>query len=176
MSLFANHGLKRNLLKAIACAAPCAAFPLLATLAYGQSAGAPQFSDPYGGVAAYLDGAPSKPPDAAKPAAKLISKSKIAAKKPPVSASVLDAATWTLADPSLAAGPAPAAPSLATHAPAADSALGFGLKWYGENAPYYNAGTSTISGVDEIKRDSNGLLGEPSSTGNGVEAGVNLKF
>lgn len=164
---------RKDLFKAIAAA--FAAFLALPMVAYGQSATSTQFSDPYGSIAAHADGTASKAPKPVKPAARETSKSKIAAKKQPVTAGALGTATSTLADP-LATPTAPVAPSLSTNVPAKDNALGLGLKWYGANAPSYNASSSTIPATDQLKRDSNDLLGDPSSTGSGVEAGVNLKF
>ncbi len=177
---------KKGLFEAIAFGAGCAVFSAAATAAYGQSATLPQFSDPYGGIAVYTAGSvPAETPKSVNPAAGKTSKSKIsksktsaskiAAKKPPVAASDLSTLTGTLDDPPMAST-SPVAPSATANVPAKDSPLGLGLKWYGANDPYHNAATSTIPATDEIKRDSNQLLGEPSSTGSGVEAGVNLKF
>lgn len=166
---------KRDLFEAIAFTTAYAVFSALPAVGYGQSAALTQFSDPYAGIAAYAHGSPSNAPKPLKPAASRTSKNKIAAKKQPVEATAPGTATWTLADP-LAMPTAPMAPSISTNTPAKDSALGLGLKWYGANAPSYNTGSSTIPATDQLKRDSNDLLGDPSSTGSGVEAGVNLKF
>jgi hypothetical protein len=165
----------RDLFEAIASTASCAAFSVVATVAHGQSANLTQFSDPYAGVVAYTNRSASGAPKPVKRTASQISRSETAAKKQPASA--LGTATWTLADPSFAAAPtAPVAPSVTNNAPVKDSALGFGFKLYGSNSATYNAGSSTIPGMDQLKRDSNDLLGDPSSSGSGVEAGVNLKF
>lgn len=172
---------KKSLFDAIAFGAGCAVFSAAATAAYGQSATLPQFSDPYGSIAVHTAGSvPAETPKSANPAAGKTSKSKtsaskIAAKKPPVAASDLSTLTGSLDDPPMAST-SPIAPSATTNVPAKDSPLGLGLKWYGANDPYHNAATSTIPATDEIKRDSDQLLGQPSSTGSGVEAGVNLKF
>jgi hypothetical protein len=58
-------------------------------------------------------------------------------------------------------------------APAQDSALSLGLRWSAENDPDTNAATSTVQGIDQIKRDSGQAPGE---SGSSVEGGVNLKF
>jgi len=47
------------------------------------------------------------------------------------------------------------------------------MKWSGSNAPTYSTGTSTIPAVNEIKRNANE---DPVEPGNGIQAGVNMKF
>lgn len=139
----------------------------LATLtgaARAQSA-MPDFSNPYGGVSSYLSAEPAPAPKPARKAAHNASqKSQKQAQKP---ASLDDAA---LAPNSFSAQQ----PVVLSHpAQQKDSALGLGLKWSASGDPIFNPGTSTIPGVDQVKRS----MGDTSvETGSSVEAGVNLKF
>jgi hypothetical protein len=154
---------KKGLFEAVVVGFGCAAFLAVPTAAYCQSATLSQFSDPYGAIASYPDGS------AASEKPKAVS-SKLVTKRKPLTARAPSA--WSLGEPTEALT-SPVTPSVATHVPDKDSPLGFSLKWSAENDPYYNSATSTITAVDQIKRDLNET---PAEAGSGVEAGVNLKF
>jgi hypothetical protein len=169
---------KRDLFEAIVLASSCVASCSAVADAYEQSA-APlqQFSDPNRNIARPASSVASGSHKTIRLPKNLKGRPAeiVGAKKQSIAASAPSTMTWTLDDP-YPASMAPAAPSIATSVPDKDTPLGFGLKWYGANDPYHNAATSTIPGVDQIMRDSDQLLGEPSSTGSGIEAGLNLKF
>lgn len=144
---------------------------LASTGGHTQSA-LPQFSDPYGGVAGYVQSDPAPP---AKPSK---AEKKSAARKPVVKSGRGTPDKIAPADTDAAlAQPKPSAPHPATLAPpkasaANDSPLGVGLKWSAANNPGYGA-TSTVTNIDMIKRNQND---SPLENGNTIQAGVNLKF
>lgn len=124
----------------------------------------PQFSDPYGGVTAYAHA--SEPATTSKlkkvPPRKLAKKSK------------KEGAAHTDATASQDASAPPAVARSKTDNPAtSDNPVSFGMKWTGSNSPTFGTGTSTIPAVNEIKRNANE---DPVETGNGIQAGVNMKF
>lgn len=151
-------------------------FVALTSAARAQSA-MPEFSDPYGGVSTYVhddahgasSGKPLKKLAAKKPSAKMAHHTGAPQNNAQNPAS-LGAAYDGLAPADEAPRPVALAPSQAKQK---DSAVGFDMKWSASSDPIYNPGSSTIPGVDQVKRS----VGEPGAeTGTGVEAGVNLKF
>ncbi len=159
-----------RLLKTIALASGCLAVSTAAV--HAQSATMSQFGDPYDATALARGSVPPEGPSkAAKAAAARTSANKVsqtAAKELPATANRLGTAAEGLGEPATAPLPQLAAPPSTTN-----SALGLSLKWSAENDPYYNAATSTVPAIDEIRRDSNQTPGE---AGSSIQAGVNLKF
>lgn len=143
-----------------------------------QQSGLPQFSDPYGGAAAYAH-ASEQPKTVQTPTRKLAKKSaKTYAKtdlahaaahgsRKPAAASN-DALTQDLSVP-----PPVATGKAANPSTGADNPLSFGMQWNAANNPSFATGTSTIPAVNEIKRNANE---DPVETGAGLRAGVNMKF
>ncbi len=169
-------------------ASNCLTLSVWATTAGAQSA-LPQFSDPYGGLSAYVHadgaGSPAHKPatkssaktakrSAAKSAAHRLLTHKVVARKRPIDADGVDLGTNGLTEPT-AAAPPPVVPraTAATNTKSQDSPLGLDLKWSAASGPYYNPSSSTVPAVDEIKRNENET---PAETGSAIEAGVNLKF
>ncbi len=149
----------------------------LTGVARAQSA-MPDFSNPYGGVSAYVHhdahGAPEpkalKKLAAKKPSGKMVAnagaKEKTSAQKP-VSLQADDAG---LVPADNAPRPVTLAPSQAKQK---DSAVGVGMKWSASSDPIFDPGASTIPGVDQVKRSVNE---DPVETGSEIQAGVKLKF
>lgn len=148
----------------------------LTVAARAQSA-MPEFSNPYGGVSSYLNADPAPAP---KPVKKTAAKKSsdgtahdasqnLSAQKQAQKPVDLDDAALAPADPAQQ----PVTLSRPLQAQQKDSALGLALKWSASSDPIYNPATSTIPGVNQVKRS----LGDTSvETGSGVEAGVKLKF
>jgi hypothetical protein len=132
----------------------------------------PDFSNPYGGVSSYVNSDPIPAPKPVKKAAKKSSEKTAhnVAQKPQVPKPVdLDDAALAPSDPTKQ----PLALSRPSQTSQKDSALGLDLKWSASSDPIYNPATSTIPGVDQVKRS----MGDTSvETGSSLEAGVKLKF
>lgn len=120
----------------------------------------PQFSDPYGSATAYAHSSET----AAVPKLKKVPPRKLSKKSKKE-----DTARTSATASQDASTPSPAAPGQTR----SDNPVSFGMKWSGSNAPTYSTGTSTIPAVNEIKRNANE---DPVETGNGIQAGVNMKF
>lgn len=149
-----------------------------ATSAARAQTAMPNFSNPYGGVSAYVqddahDASSAKPPKkmaAKKPSGKIVAhsggKEKTGAMKPVA----LQADDAGLAPSDNVPRPVTLAPSQAKQK---DSALDFDMKWSASSHPIFNPAASTIPGVNEVKRSVNQ---DPVETGSKIQAGVKLKF
>jgi hypothetical protein len=124
----------------------------------------PQFSDPYGGATAYVHTGETP----AAPKLKKAAPRKLAKKSKKEDAAHTDATASQDA-----AAPPPVATGKPANPAASDNPVSFGMKWSGSNGPTFSTNSSTIPAVNEIKRNANE---DPVETGNGVQAGVNLKF
>jgi hypothetical protein len=183
-----SHRLKTTLLTCVLLISALS----LTSISYAQSTSLPRFTDPYANVGASLqaDGpAATTVPPAKKPSHKAADRrdgkhdgkprqkigdaahagSKVAGKKiTPETGSAVPTSYLGSSQTSHLSVAHPGNP-----APAADGPLGFDFKWSAANSPSYNPATSTIPGVDEVKRNTNDT---PVETGSSVEAGVKLKF
>jgi hypothetical protein len=151
---------------------------LIPTSGYAQSA-LPQFSNPYGTIDT-SPAADAPPPQARTPRARLPELTR-ASKRHMVPSHAM--ARKKIAGPGHIETPTRALQlqeesaarpvSLSHPQQQSDSALGFDLKWSAANNPYLSPSSSTVSAVDEVKRNANET---PAETGSSLEAGVKLKF
>lgn len=124
----------------------------------------PQFSDPYGGATAYVHTGETP----AGPKLKKVSPRKLAKKSKKEGTAHTDATASQDAS-----APPPVATGKTASPAASDNPVSFGMEWNAANNPTFGTGTSTIPAVNEIKRNANE---DPVETGNGIRAGMNLKF
>jgi len=160
----------------------CVAFSCCATVARSQSA-LPAFSDPYGGINAYVgtDAAPSSvqrskgtglaAKSLARKDARRFARKRASRKGIAVNATQ-DSLAKELALPSTAA-PQPVLSPDPHAAKSQSGGLGFAFKWSAEDDPHFNTETSTVPAIDEIKRNANET---PAENGSTIEGGLNFKF